>query len=112
MSKWEALKDLFKSAGIYIFSTQDVVNGNVKGRIFAPALGITEDPATGSANGPMACHLHHHNLCSFPAVSLQSMEMGRPSSLQLNLSKDDTNQIESVFVGVKSVLIGKGAFFI
>lgn len=32
------------------------------GRMFAPAIGINEDPVTGNANGPLGAYLVHHNL--------------------------------------------------
>lgn len=34
----------------------------IHGRMFAPAIGINEDPVTGNANGPLGAYLVHHNL--------------------------------------------------
>ncbi len=110
--QWESLKKEFVSTGIYIFSTSDVENGYVKGRMFAPALGITEDPATGSANGPLACYLHRYCKSEFPVTSLQGFEMGRPSTIHLDITTDDKNTIDGVYVGGQSVIIGKGELFI
>jgi PhzF family phenazine biosynthesis protein len=36
----------------------------VKGRMFAPAIGINEDPVTGNANGPLGAYLVHHNIAA------------------------------------------------
>ena len=54
-----------------------------KTRMFAPADGVPEDPATGSAAGPLACHLCRHGLVPFgeEVVISQGAEIGRPSTL-------------------------------
>lgn len=111
-AKWESLKNTFESIGIYIFSVKDVMDGDVQGRLFAPAMGIIEDPATGSANGPLACYIHKYDLLNFPIVSLQGLEMGRPSKLHLNIRSNANNQIDGVYVGGQSVIMGKGELFI
>src|SRR3990167_1790742 len=53
--------------------------------LFAPELGIVEDPATGSASGPLGCYLVHHGLVRGDAarqiVNLQGGAMGRPSRI-------------------------------
>ncbi len=52
--------------GYYVF-TFDTESDDVltNGRMFAPAIGIQEDPVTGNANGPLGAYLVHHNLVSF-----------------------------------------------
>lgn len=53
--------------------------------MFAPADGIAEDedPATGSAAGPLACHVARHGLVAFGTELeiAQGAEIGRPSTL-------------------------------
>ena len=54
-----------------------------KTRMFAPADGVPEDAATGSAAGPLACHLARHGRIAFgdEIVISQGAEIGRPSTL-------------------------------
>ena len=40
--------------------------GGVTCRMFAPGIGVPEDPATGSGCGPLAAYLAHYRLVSFP----------------------------------------------
>ena len=60
----------------------------VYSRMFAPEFGIVEDPATGSASGPLGCYLVRHGLRRRPTppraiVSLQGVAMGRPSRIHI-----------------------------
>lgn len=95
-----------------MFTLTGVAGGDVQGRMFAPTLGIVEDPATGSANGPLAAYLTHHQLLPMPAKSLQGIEMGRPSTLYLDTTMDNGGQVTSVRVGGKSVFVGEGIHFL
>ena len=54
-----------------------------KTRMFAPAGGVAEDPATGSAAGPLALHLARHGRIPFgeEIEITQGVEIGRPSTL-------------------------------
>ena len=59
-------------------------------RLFAPLLGVPEDPATGSANGGLGAYLAHHQaieitLPTTHVVSEQGAEMGRPSTLYVEV---------------------------
>ena len=58
-------------------------DGGWKARMFAPALGVAEDPATGSAAGPLAVHLARHGRIAFgeEIEIAQGVEIGRPSTL-------------------------------
>lgn len=112
VDQWAALKEVIDMTMMYVFATDDVEGGDIQGRMFSPDIGITEDPATGSANGPLACYLTQYNIISLPALSLQGYEMGRPSQLQLNTTVDDQGKITSVQVGGKSVFVGEGVHFL
>ena len=54
-----------------------------KTRMFAPDAGVAEDPATGSAAGPLAMHLARHGRIAFgEEIEIsQGAEIGRPSTL-------------------------------
>lgn len=58
-------------------------------RVFAPPLGVDEDPATGSANGALAAYLiHHHTVPVAPLTSVhceQGFEIGRPSLVHVTV---------------------------
>ncbi|MEO9476543.1 MAG: PhzF family phenazine biosynthesis protein [Cyclobacteriaceae bacterium] len=108
----EKLKSQLNSMGIYVFSVKDVDGGHVKGRMFAPEIGIVEDPATGSANGPLACYLSKYGQVDFPVTSLQGFEMGRPSYLQLDIEKSEDHEISAVKVGGKCKFVGTGELFL
>lgn len=83
-------------------------NHDVHCRMFAPRLGVPEDPATGSAHGPLACYLHRHGLWKGTEMrSEQGLEMGRPSSLTMALSMTD-DHIAEVAVSGTCVDMGSG----
>jgi trans-2,3-dihydro-3-hydroxyanthranilate isomerase len=71
----------------------------VKTRNFAPGLGVGEDPATGSAAGPLAVHLARHGRTAFGEwvrIS-QGVELGRPSLLEARVD-GSTDRLERVRV--------------
>ena len=80
-----------------------------KTRMFAPASGVTEDPATGSAAGPLALHLARHGRIAFgDEIEIsQGVEVGRPSTLfaRVEGSADDVQRVE---VGGGAVTVGRG----
>lgn len=108
----EELATKIDTTQLYCFSIHGVQGGDVHGRMFAPLLGIYEDPATGSANGPLACYLAKHGILKMPVVSLQGLEMGRPSKLYLDLGFSADNEISEVKVAGKCKLVGKGELFL
>jgi trans-2,3-dihydro-3-hydroxyanthranilate isomerase len=80
-------------------------------RMLAPGFGIAEDPATGSASGPLGCYLAMHRLLSAERlahfVSLQGAAMRRPSRIHISIAVEG-ERITSVRIGGRSVLVGKG----
>jgi trans-2,3-dihydro-3-hydroxyanthranilate isomerase len=82
-----------------------------KTRMFAPGSGVAEDPATGSAAGPLAVHLARHGLVPFgEEIEIsQGAEVGRPSTLYARV--DGTpDSIERVEVGGSAVIVARGEF--
>lgn len=100
--------------GVFVF-TQDRADGGadeaVYSRMLAPGFGITEDPATGSASGPIGCYLVHHGVVTPEEgahfVSLQGAAMRRPSRIHISIGQREGRIIE-VRVGGRSVLVGRG----
>jgi trans-2,3-dihydro-3-hydroxyanthranilate isomerase len=79
--------------------------------MFAPAAGVAEDPATGSAAGPLACHLCRHGLVPWGTeIEIeQGVEIGRPSTLYARAAGSD-GEIEAVEVGGRAVVVARGEF--
>lgn len=80
-----------------------------KSRNFAPALGVPEDPATGSAAGPLAVHLARHGRIAFgQEIQIsQGTEIGRPSTLYARAAGDG-DRIASVEVAGAAVIVARG----
>jgi trans-2,3-dihydro-3-hydroxyanthranilate isomerase len=85
--------------------------GSWKTRMFAPADGVPEDPATGSAAGPLACHLARHGRIAWgDEIEIsQGTEIGRPSVLFARAFGSD-DEIERVEVGGSAVVVARGEF--
>jgi trans-2,3-dihydro-3-hydroxyanthranilate isomerase len=86
-------------------------NGHYRTRMFAPALGVAEDPATGSAAGPLALHLARHGRIAF-GIDIeirQGVEMGRPSLLYARV-EGTPDRLERVVVGGSAVTVGSGEY--
>jgi trans-2,3-dihydro-3-hydroxyanthranilate isomerase len=82
-----------------------------KSRMFAPSDGVAEDPATGSAAGPLAVHLARHGRIGFgeEIEILQGVELGRPSRLYAHV-EGTPDRIERVRVGGSAVVVARGEF--
>jgi trans-2,3-dihydro-3-hydroxyanthranilate isomerase len=82
-----------------------------KTRMFAPASGVAEDPATGSACGPLGIHLARHGRVPFgeEVEVSQGAEVGRPSKLYVRVD-GSPEQIERVEVSGSAVIVARGEF--
>jgi trans-2,3-dihydro-3-hydroxyanthranilate isomerase len=80
-----------------------------KHRMFAPAAGVPEDPATGAAVGPVTCHLCRHGLVPWgdQIEITQGTEIGRPSLLYARVDGED-GAITRVEVGGSAVVVARG----
>jgi trans-2,3-dihydro-3-hydroxyanthranilate isomerase len=114
----KALARCFRDAGLedlptFFFTTEPGASDDatVYSRMLAPGFGITEDPATGGASGPLGCYLVHYELVRSEAaqeiVSLQGVAMGRPSRIHIAIDARDGG-ITRVRVGGRAVLVGRG----
>jgi trans-2,3-dihydro-3-hydroxyanthranilate isomerase len=102
--------------GVFIFSAQPGGDkATVYSRMFAPGLGVVEDPATGAASGPLGCYLVRHKVVTLEKaramLSLQGVKMGRPSHVHISIgaAKDAIN---SVRVGGEAVVAGEGTLYL
>jgi trans-2,3-dihydro-3-hydroxyanthranilate isomerase len=104
------------ASGVFLFSTERRDDkATAYSRMFAPALGVHEDPATGSASGPLGCYLVRHRVVGAESagamLSLQGVKMGRPSHVHISIGVE-ADEIRSVRVGGSSVLAGEGTLYI
>jgi trans-2,3-dihydro-3-hydroxyanthranilate isomerase len=79
----------------------------VKTRMFGPGLGMVEDPATGSAAGPIALHLARHERIPFGTELeiVQGEEIERRSVLYAT-----AHSAEQIEVGGSAVVVARGEF--
>jgi trans-2,3-dihydro-3-hydroxyanthranilate isomerase len=82
-----------------------------KTRIFGPYHGVPEDPATGSAAGPLALHLARHGRIGFgDEIEIrQGEEIGRPSRLYAR-AEGSADKVERVLVGGSAVIVARGEY--
>jgi trans-2,3-dihydro-3-hydroxyanthranilate isomerase len=112
-----ALASIAREAGVVTvmaFTTETVhPESTAHCRVYAPGAGVGEDPATGSANGPLGFYMVRHRLVE-PApvnriISEQGFEMNRPSILHIEIASDpQTRDVQGVRVGGGVVLSGRG----
>jgi trans-2,3-dihydro-3-hydroxyanthranilate isomerase len=111
------LRALFTREGlddlpVFVFSPEPGADAaTAYSRMFAPGLGVAEDPATGSASGPLGCYLVHHRVVGEAGagsiLSLQGVRMRRPSRISIAID-GDAETITRVRVGGEAVLVGEG----
>ena len=100
---------------VYVVSMADWQHGReIYARMFAPAAGIIEDPATGSAAAACAGFLSsiqrpEDGIARWSIA--QGVEMGRPSLISLS-ARIEGGKIHSVEVGGSAVIVSRGVFSI
>ncbi len=82
-----------------------------KTRVFVPAHGVPEDPATGSAAGPLALHLARHGRIAFgeEIEIVQGVEIKRPARLHARVD-GEPGAVERLMVGGSAVTVARGEF--
>lgn len=95
--------------GIFIFSAEPGSDGAT---VYSRMIGAAEDPATGSASGPLGAYLVRHGLVPLDRaaniVSVQGVKMNRPSRVHIRIDATSPDTITRVRVGGTSVLVGEG----
>jgi trans-2,3-dihydro-3-hydroxyanthranilate isomerase len=97
----------------YVFTTDRGAadSATTYSRMFAPALGVPEDPATGSASGPLGSYLVKHSVVTSERarsmVNLQGVTLGRPSWIHIAIETSE-GAISRVRVGGTSVFVAEG----
>ena len=81
-------------------------------RFFAPADGIPEDPATGSAAGALSGYLLHNGIVEERAFTIEQGDiMGRPSRIYAKVGGQPGN-VSSVKIRGTAVSVSKGEFYL
>jgi trans-2,3-dihydro-3-hydroxyanthranilate isomerase len=103
-----ALARLGSPLGVNCFAGSGAV---WKNRMFAPSSGVPEDPATGSAAGPLALHLARHGRIGWgDEISIsQGAEIKRPSTLFAR-AVGSSDEVERIEVGGSAVVVARGEY--
>jgi len=103
-----ALEAAAGDAGVNVFAVE---GHQVKTRMFMMEAGVAEDPATGSAAGPLAVHLCRHGLIGWgeEITISQGAEIGRPSTLYARAQREG-DEVTAVEVGGSAVVVARGEF--
>ena len=108
---WEQHLSTYWAPQVYVFCLDpELAGSHVRSRMFAPELGIVEDPATGSAAAAFAGYLGIRDKTKNGELHWQieqGFEMGRPSILQVEATKANGTMV-AVRVGGRSVMVGEG----
>jgi len=90
--------------GFYVFTLHPEERYAVRGRMFAPAIGIPEDPVTGNANGPLGAYLVRYGL--LPLISgelrftaLQGEAVRRPGTVEVSVKTKGGKPVEVQITG-------------
>jgi trans-2,3-dihydro-3-hydroxyanthranilate isomerase len=100
-----------ESLGAYGFNCFAGEGTSWKTRMFGIGVGVVEDPATGSAAGPLAYHLARHGRIAFgDEIEIeQGTEIGRRSTLYARVD-GAADAVERIEVGGSAVIVARGEF--
>lgn len=110
MEKLKSLSSDIKCNGFYTFTLSDLEDEFlVRGRMFAPAIGINEDPVTGNANGPLGAYIVKYNLVKrgnefFRFKALQGEAMNRPGVIEVHVKIENNEPIEVKVIGTAIIV--------
>lgn len=115
LDAWNSVLGAYWTNKVFFFCGEPELDGShYRARMFAPTIGVPEDPATGSACAGFAGYLADRDKRKDGTLRWrveQGFEMGRPSLLDLEADKK-TGAVTGVRVGGNSVLVSKGEFLV
>lgn len=112
MQKLAGLSKEIKCNGYFVFTfdsgEKDILTN---GRMFAPAIGINEDPVTGNANGPLGAYIVKHKLINFTGKTFsfkgkQGAAIGRPGIVSVEIDVVNDEPVEAR-IGGNAVVVFK-----
>jgi trans-2,3-dihydro-3-hydroxyanthranilate isomerase len=107
---WEQTLQPMEANQLFVFTQEtERPDSTVHCRMFAPAMGIVEDPATGAAHGPLGSYLLSQQLIQpgVEFISEQGFEMGRPSIVHVRIEQE-SGRISGVYISGRCCFIGEG----
>jgi len=105
-----ALSKIIKCNGYFIFTfDSDDAEILTHGRMFAPAIGINEDPVTGNAHGPLGAYLVHHQLVHTSGESYffkgkQGVAIKKPGIVEVFVKLQNNEPVEVKIAGTAVVV--------
>ena len=110
MKELNKLSDIINCNGYFVFTfdskEKDIL---LKGRMFAPAIGIEEDPVTGNANGPVGAYIVKYNLVKIENDNLkfsakQGMSIDREGTINVNVHMENSEPVKVQVSGTATVV--------
>ncbi|SMC90236.1 PhzF family isomerase [Sporomusa malonica] len=104
------LSRLIGCNGYFVFTLDSEISGVLThGRMFAPAIGIDEDPVTGNANGPLGAYLVKHDLVKYSEGSFafkgeQGTAIGRSGIVEVQVKIEKGEPVEAQ-IGGRAVIV-------
>lgn len=104
MDRLVTLSDEIGCNGYYVFTMNQEETPMIHGRMFAPAIGINEDPVTGNANGPLGAYLVHYGLVKHDGVqfafhAIQGEIIGRAGTMEVQVEIKNNQPTEVKIIG-------------
>jgi|SRR6185312_6615009 len=111
--RWDETFSNYITQNVFLFALDPELPGHdVRARMFAPTIGVAEDPATGGACIALGGYLawrEPRTDGTFRWVVEQGFEMGRPSILEVEADKQQ-GRVTAARVGGRTVLVCDGTF--
>jgi trans-2,3-dihydro-3-hydroxyanthranilate isomerase len=113
LARWTSVLQGTWASNVYLYVRPDQRNGHVRVRMFSPALGVAEDPATGSAAASFAGFMAtlEPDRGEQQWTIMQGVEMGRPSTLHARVARQSDGHTV-VFVGGHAVRVSEGTLWL
>lgn len=114
LSLWQQWLADYWAPHLYTFFIDTQKPTNIQARMFAPGLGIEEDPATGSAATALAGYLSKRQLPDSGNMVFkitQGLQMGRPSLIRVETDVENS-KVTAIKVGGSSVIVSNGQFYL
>lgn len=100
LAKLSAISEEIGCNGYYVFTLNPQDEVLVHGRMFAPAIGVAEDPVTGNANGPLGIYLVHYGICrnlessdAFEFTIMQGEAIQRDGTMRVHVKKENNKPV-------------------
>ncbi|BBA51319.1 hypothetical protein FV113G1_16690 [Fusobacterium varium] len=110
MKELNELSNIINCNGYFVFTfDSDEKEILLKGRMFAPAIGIEEDPVTGNANGPVGAYIVKYKLAEFEDNNFkfsakQGISIGREGKINVNVNIENEEPVQVQVSGTATIV--------